>query len=324
MTMHWEALCRNADRLLFRQLMQRRLEKGDQSTPEVIHGFYVTAQANTTCSEHQPCNVTRADKPLDKGGAMKRILAFSYGTLCYLLFLATFLYAIAFLGNFGVARTIDGDGIMPFGQALLINTLLLGLFAVQHSVMARPAFKRWWTRFVPKPVERSTYVLFSSAALLLLFYAWQPMGGVIWDVQDQLLRGVLYGLFAGGLLLVLIATFLINHFDLFGMRQVWLYLQGRPYVPLTFSTPGLYRYVRHPLYVGWLVTFWAAPTMTAAHLVFALATTIYMLLAIRWEERDLTQVHGHAYQAYRERVPMLIPAVRASATAGHPSPVETA
>lgn len=252
---------------------------------------------------------------------MKRFAAFCYGTLCYLLFLGTFLYAMAFLGNVSLARTIDGDGTMPFGQALLINTLLLGAFAVQHSVMARPSFKRWWTRFVPKPVERSTYVLFSSAALLLLFHAWQPMGGVIWDVEDQLLRGLLYGIFAGGWLLVLVATFLINHFDLFGMRQVWLYLQGRPYEPLSFSTPGLYRYVRHPLYVGWLMTFWAAPTMTAAHLVFALVTTMYILLAIRWEERDLTQVHGKTYAAYRKRVPMLIPAIRSTATAAHQSRV---
>jgi protein-S-isoprenylcysteine O-methyltransferase Ste14 len=150
------------------------------------------------------------------------------------------------------------------------------------------------------------------------------MGGVMWDVQDQVLRGVLYGVFAGGWLLVLIATFLINHFDLFGVRQVWLYLQGRPYEPLSFSTPGLYRYVRHPLYVGWLVTFWAAPTMTAAHFVFALATTIYILLAIRWEERDLSQAHGNVYQDYRERVPMLIPAIRSSAPTVHPSPIETA
>jgi methanethiol S-methyltransferase len=255
---------------------------------------------------------------------MKRFAAFCYGTLCYLLFLATFLYAIAFLGNIGLARTIDGDGRVPLGQALLINTLLLGVFAVQHSVMARPSFKRWWTRIIPKPVERSTYVLLSSAALLLLFHAWQPMGGVIWDVQDQLFRGLLYGLFAGGWLLVLIATFLINHFDLFGMRQVWLYLQGRPYEPLSFSTPGLYRYVRHPLYVGWLVVFWAAPTMTTAHLVFALATTTYILLAIRWEERDLMLAHGNAYETYREQVPMLIPAIRAAATDVQRAPIETA
>lgn len=241
---------------------------------------------------------------------MNRIAAFVYGTLCYLVFLATFLYAVAFIGNIGPIRTIDGEATAPFGQALLINTLLLGLFAVQHSVMARPAFKRWWTRMVPKPVERSTYVLFSSLALLFLFHAWQPMGGTIWDVGDPIFRGTIYGLFAGGWLLVLVATFLINHFDLFGMRQVWLYLKGEPYTQLKFKTPGLYRYVRHPLYVGWLLTFWATPTMTAAHLVFAIATSAYILIAIQLEERDLVDIHGPAYEAYREQVPMLVPSLR--------------
>lgn len=246
---------------------------------------------------------------------MNRILAFSYGTLCYVIFLATFLYAIAFIGNIGVAHTIDGEPQRSLAQALVVNLLLLGLFAVQHSVMARPAFKRWWTRFIPKPVERSTYVLFSSAALLLLFHAWQPMGGVVWEVQHPIGRGVLYSLFAGGWLLVLIATFLINHFDLFGLRQVWLYLRGRDYTPLAFKTPGLYRHVRHPLYVGWLFTFWATPTMTIAHLVFALATTAYILIAIRFEERDLVGVHGQAYADYRQQVPMLVPRFGCSATA---------
>lgn len=245
---------------------------------------------------------------------MNRILAFSYGTLCYVIFLATFLYAIAFIGNIGVAHTIDGEPQRSLGQALVVNLLLLGLFAVQHSVMARPAFKRWWTRFIPKPVERSTYVLFSSAALLLLFHAWQPMGGVVWEVQHPFGRAVLYGLFAGGWFLVLIATFLINHFDLFGLRQVWLYLRGRDYTPLAFKTPGLYRHVRHPLYVGWLFTFWATPTMTIAHLVFALATTAYILIAIRFEERDLVGVHGQAYADYRQQVPMLVPSFGRSAT----------
>jgi len=240
---------------------------------------------------------------------MKRIVAFSYGTLCYAAFLATFVYAVLFLGNFGLSRTIDGDATAPLWQALLINTLLLGLFAVQHSVMARPAFKQWWTRVVPKPVERSTYVLFSSLALLLLFYAWQPMGGTLWDVHDPIMRGTLYSLFAGGWLLVLVATFLINHFDLFGMRQVWLYLNHRPYTPLAFKTPGLYRYVRHPLYVGWLLTFWATPTMTAAHLVFAMATTAYILIAIQLEERDLAGIHGASYETYRRQVPMLVPGI---------------
>ena len=243
---------------------------------------------------------------------MNRIAAFAYGTLSYLLFLATFVCAVAFLGNVGLDRTIDGSATVPFGQALLMNLSLLGLFAVQHSVMARPGFKQWWTRFVPKPVERSTYVLFSSLALLLLFYAWEPMGGTIWDVRDPVARGLIYGLFAGGWLLILVATFLINHFDLFGMRQVWLNLIGHPYTPLKFAVPGFYRYVRHPLYVGWLLTFWAAPTMTAAHLVFSIATSAYIVLAIRFEERDLIKVHGSAYEEYRKQVPMLVPNLRPS------------
>jgi protein-S-isoprenylcysteine O-methyltransferase Ste14 len=240
---------------------------------------------------------------------MKRSLAFVYGTLSYGLFLATFLYAIAFIGNIGSVQTIDGEPRVPFGQALLINALLLGIFAVQHSVMARPAFKRWWTRWVPQPIERSTYVLFSSGALLLLFHAWQPMGGTVWNVLDPVGRGLLFALFAAGWLLVLVATFLINHFDLFGMRQVWLYLRGQEYRPLVFTTPGPYRYVRHPLYVGWLLAFWATPTMTVAHLVFAIATTAYILIAIRLEERDLVGIHGQAYADYRKRVPMIIPSI---------------
>lgn len=243
---------------------------------------------------------------------MKRIAAFVYGTLCYLLFLATFLYSVAFLGNFGLDQTIDGASTVPFGQALLVNTLLLGLFAVQHSVMARPSFKQWWTRFITKPVERSTYVLFSSLALLLLFYAWQPMGGTVWEVRDPIARGTIYSLFAGGWLLILVATFLINHFDLFGMRQVWLYLKGHPYTPLKFAVPSLYRYVRHPLYVGWLLVFWATPMMTAAHLVFSIATTTYILVAIQFEERDLVKVYGSAYDEYRKQVPMLVPNLRPS------------
>jgi protein-S-isoprenylcysteine O-methyltransferase Ste14 len=245
---------------------------------------------------------------------MKRIVAFSYGMLCYLVFLATLIYAVLFIGNIGLSRTLDGEASTGFWQALLVNTLLLGVFAVQHSVMARPAFKRWWTRWVPKPVERSTYVLFSSLALLLLFSAWQPMGGTLWDVRDPIVRGMIYSLFAGGWLLVLVATFLINHFDLFGMRQVWLYVNHLPYRPLEFKTPGLYRYVRHPLYVGWLLTFWATPTMTVAHLVFAMATTAYILIAIQLEERDLADIHGPAYEAYRKQVPMLVPGVHAYTT----------
>ncbi len=238
---------------------------------------------------------------------LQRSTAFAYGVFAYAVFLVTALYAIGFIGGFLTPTTLDGGATVPFWQALLTNTLLLGLFAVQHSVMARPAFKRWWTRFVPEPVERSTYVLFSSVALLLLFAFWQPMGGVVWNVEDMTGRVVLYALYAFGWALVFATTFLINHFDLFGLRQVWLHLRGRPYTHLRFVTPGPYRMVRHPLYVGWLFAFWATPTMTVAHLVFALATTAYILIAIQFEERDLVAAHGDDYRLYRARVPMLVP-----------------
>ena len=240
----------------------------------------------------------------------KRILFFSYGSFSYLIFLGTFLYAIGFIGNFGVPRTLDGPASGPLTVSLAIDVGLLTLFAVQHSVMARKWFKDAWTKIVPSPIERSTYVLFSSLALILLFSLWRPLGGVIWSVEDPTGRIVLRGLFAFGFALVLVSTFLINHFDLFGLRQVWFYLLGRPYEPLRFGTPGPYRLVRHPLYVGWLLAFWMTPVMTFAHLLFSLATTAYILLAIQFEERDLVREHGDSYEDYRRSVPMLLPFVK--------------
>jgi len=240
----------------------------------------------------------------------KRIAFFTYGSISYLIFFATFLYAIGFIGNFAVPRTLDGPPSGPIVVSFLIDVGLLTLFAVQHSIMARKWFKEWWTRVIPKPLERSTYVLFSSLALILLFWLWRPLGGVVWSIEDPLGRGVVRVLFAFGFALVLLSTFLINHFDLFGLRQVWLYLRGVPYTTLQFGMPGPYRLVRHPLYVGWLFAFWSTPTMTLAHLLFSIATTAYILLAIQFEERDLAREHGESYNAYRRSVPMLIPFIR--------------
>ena len=214
---------------------------------------------------------------------------------------------MGFLGNFGVPKSIDSGREGPIATALAIDAALLALFALQHSIMARTWFKRAWTRIVPEPVERSTYVLFSSVALLLLFWAWQPIGGVVWNAGNGLARTLIFGLYAVGLAIVLLSTFLINHFDLFGLRQVWLFLRGKPYTHLTFRTPFFYKYVRHPLYVGWLLTFWAAPVMTSAHLFFAAMTTAYILVAIRFEEADMVRLHGTEYERYRRQVPMLVP-----------------
>jgi protein-S-isoprenylcysteine O-methyltransferase Ste14 len=240
-----------------------------------------------------------------------RVLVFAYGLASYALFFATFLYAFAFIGNFQIAGvvpvTLDGPPRTSFGVALAIDLGLLALFALQHSLMARPFFKRWLTRFIPEPAERSTYVLFSSLALILLFVFWEPLGGQVWEVRDAAGRGVLLALFVFGWLLVLVSTFLINHFDLFGLRQIWLQLLGKPYTPLRFGTPGPYKLVRHPLYVGWFFAFWATPTMTGTHLLFAVMTTAYILVAIQFEERDLAASLGEDYRRYRERVPMLIP-----------------
>jgi protein-S-isoprenylcysteine O-methyltransferase Ste14 len=232
---------------------------------------------------------------------------FVYGVTSYAIFFTTFLALFAFVGNVVLPRTIDGEATLPFGVAAAIDGALILLFGLQHSVMARPGFKRWLTRFIPEPAERATYVLASSVALIALMAFWQPLGGTVWDVRDPIARTALFGLFVCGWLIVLVTTFVINHFDLFGLRQVWIYLRGREYTHLKFRTPGPYKYVRHPLYVGWLTAFWATPTMTAAHLVFALGLMVYILIAIYFEERDLIAHFGERYRTYRQQVPMFIP-----------------
>ena len=249
---------------------------------------------------------------------LKRTWIFLYGLASYFVFLATFLYAIGFVGNFAVPRSIDSEPIAPFGQSLAIDVLLLGLFALQHSVMARPAFKRWFTRFIPAAAERSTYVLAASLALIALFAAWHPLGGTVWHVESPVAIGALHLACALGWTLVLVSTFLINHFDLFGLRQVYLNLIDETYWSVEFRTPGVYRFVRHPLYLGFIVAFWATPTMSLTHLVFAAMTTAYILIAIQLEESDLVDDLGHAYREYRERVPMLIPSF-SKARNGSPS-----
>jgi protein-S-isoprenylcysteine O-methyltransferase Ste14 len=241
---------------------------------------------------------------------MNRILAVGYGAVCYVAFLAAFLYAIGFVGNIVVPRSIDAGISAPITEAVVVNVLLLGLFAVQHSVMARPAFKRWWTRLVPTTIERSTYVLLSSLALFLLYWQWRTMPAVVWDVTWPPGRVILHVLFWVGWVTVLTATFMINHFDLFGLRQVYLAWRGQQYADLEFRTSLLYRLIRHPIMLGFIIAFWAAPTMTAGHLLFSVATTGYILIAIQLEERDLMALLGDSYREYRRRVPMLIPGLR--------------
>lgn len=238
---------------------------------------------------------------------MKRHLVFLYGVLSYSIFFGVFVYIFGFLGNFLVPKSIDSPGTVPFAEALLINAGLLAIFAVQHSVMARKGFKEMITKIIPAAAERSTYVLFSSLAVILLYWQWQPMGVTIWNFQDPTVSIVLNGLMIFGGLMVLVTTFLINHFDLFGLRQVWMYWRKQEYKPLGFVTPGPYKLMRHPLYFGWLLMFWSTPSMTIAHLVFAIATTAYIFVAILLEEKDLLREHGKKYENYKKSVPMIFP-----------------
>lgn len=247
---------------------------------------------------------------------MKRTIFLAYGLACHLLFLVIYAWMAVFVGDLHLggepllARTVDAPAA-PFGWgALGVDLGLLLLFGVQHSVMARPAFKRAWTRLVPPEIERSTYVLVSSVAIAALMLLWRPIGPLVWDVTHPLGRAVMWCLFAGGWLMVPLVSLLINHFDLFGTRQTWLAFKGRPYTPLPFGVPGVYGIVRHPLYVGWMLAFWATPTMSVGHLVFALGATLYMLVAIPIEERDLIAHHGETYERYRASVPALLPRLR--------------
>jgi protein-S-isoprenylcysteine O-methyltransferase Ste14 len=240
---------------------------------------------------------------------MSRILAALYGAAAYLVFLASFLYAVAWLGNLLVPKSIDSGPGAGLAEALVVNLALLTAFALQHSVMARPGFKRWWTRFVPPPVERATYVLLASLLLFAVCLGWRPLPQVVWDSQGAA-KIALWTLFALGWLVVLSATFMINHFELFGLRQVWLQARGRPYVAPRYVERLLYRFVRHPIMLGFLIAFWSAPTMTLGHLLFAAVTTAYILVALQLEERDLLREHGASYASYRERVPMLIPGTK--------------
>lgn len=238
---------------------------------------------------------------------MSRILAFIYGLICYLIFFVTFLYTIGFVGNLIVPKTLDSDLNGSLIQGLLIDSLLISLFGVQHSLMARPSFKKLWTKIIPEPIERSTYVLMASLALLLLFWQWNSLGGIIWNIQNPVASNIIYGIFTLGWLIVLLSTFMINHFDLFGLRQVYLYLLSQEYEYLGFRTLGFYKYVRHPIMLGFVIAFWATPRMTVSHLIFALGLTIYTFVGIKLEEADMTSIYGNLYQEYQSQVSMLIP-----------------
>ncbi|HEX4071141.1 MAG TPA: hypothetical protein VHX68_08225 [Planctomycetaceae bacterium] len=237
----------------------------------------------------------------------RRVAVLVFGVVSYFVFLVAFLYDIGFVANLGVPKGIDGGDATAWWPAVFINLLLIGLFAIQHSVMARPAFKQWWTRIVPEPMERSTYVLCTGLILLLMYWQWRPMPAIVWDVGQSALKWPLLALYAIGWLIVFLATFMVDHFELFGLKQVWYFFRSQPLPRVAFKTRYFYGVVRHPLMLGFLIAFWAAPTMSQGRLLFALANTIYILVAIPIEERDLVKLIGEDYRTYRTQVPMLIP-----------------
>ena len=245
---------------------------------------------------------------------MKKTMFFLYGIVSYLAFLGTILYAIGFFGNHVVPKTIDDELQVPLASAILTNASLLLLFALQNSIIARPSFKRRWARIIPAELERSSFVLLSSICPVFMMWQWQPIGGIVWSVKDEMLKPILHIAYLAGWAIVFVSTFLINHFDLFGLRQVWLYFRGKSYSQLPFRLPGVYRLVRHPLYLGFLVAFWATPVMTVTHLLFAILTTGYIVTAIRFEDRDLIVHFGEKYNDYKTWAPMLIPFTKRKAS----------
>ncbi|MFA5806036.1 MAG: methanethiol S-methyltransferase [Melioribacteraceae bacterium] len=239
---------------------------------------------------------------------MKKSIAFLYGVFAYIVFLFAFLYAIGFVGNFIVPKSIDSGTETTFMEAFLVNALLLGIFAIQHSIMARPAFKKWWTNIINPAIERSTFVLLSSLALLLIYWQWQPMTSIVWKAENQAAAMILNGVYFFGWLVVFLSTFMINHFDLFGLKQVFDNLLNKQFQHPKFKTNFFYKIVRHPIMLGFIIAFWATPVMTLGHIIFSVTTTIYIYIAVKFlEEKDLRKFHGEAYEEYQKKVPMLIP-----------------